>query len=211
MTNQILSGTGASEEYNRNKLLLDRTYLFTADVPVRVAFRKDPALTNVVSSSDLLLNAGQEYRFKIDAGDGWGSYYVYCEAADGVSAYNLTIDLLYHRPDGRFDKYDLRVGVAPCSDIATPSHRSVMRLSGTGNVAETTTTRLMQDRRYLILNGDETVVCNIGDSLQVTLQPYGQYEFVASNDYSYKDSTMYVSVVAQDGVSAFETFVIQKA
>lgn len=210
MTVQTLSGTGTTESFTVTELLPDRTYSFLADVPVRVAFRETRGTASAVATTDLILAAGVTYRFRIRKGDGWGSTFVYCEAANGVAAYNLAISLIEGVPSGRFDKYDDRVIDAPSSDDGSPAYKKPQRLAGVGATPSATVGIFNSDRRFSILNGATAVLCTVGDAPAVVIPAYSEYEFVANRAASYTDAMLTASVVAQDGVSSFETFVVQK-
>lgn len=86
------AGTGTTESSNTDSpFLMGRQYLFTVGpVAVRVVFSKTGGQANVVSSTNsLILPANSWCIFTTIEHDeeGWGSQFVYVEAADGTSAY----------------------------------------------------------------------------------------------------------------------------
>lgn len=91
-----LSGTGTTESVNEAPLAQGRNHMIhVGAVPVRVSFRiaKDYSGAAVPASGGVIIPANSMYPFKAVRGtDGtYGSLFVHAEAADGTSAYELTL------------------------------------------------------------------------------------------------------------------------
>ena len=92
-TPQSISGTGATEESNERAFSKDRMHLLSVgSTAVRVMFAKEKGLSNVVpASGGFIIPANQVYPFRAFESTRYGSTFVYVEAADGSSAFEVTV------------------------------------------------------------------------------------------------------------------------
>lgn len=89
---QRLAGTGTTESSNPRKLMRDRIHELTVyGTPgtndVRVVFGIEGGLSDQVSTTDFVVPAGTTYPFLAVEGTGFGSTFVYVEAANGTDTY----------------------------------------------------------------------------------------------------------------------------
>lgn len=83
----LLADTGATEDSNAEALPGGKyATLKVGATAIRVRFLGEAAVTGAVSSTDLLLNAYERYDWVVVPNR---SDFVYCEAADGASAYQV--------------------------------------------------------------------------------------------------------------------------
>jgi len=86
-----LAGTGATEVSNDSPLMPQRLYTLSVagSVAVRASFRATVGIANAVATTDFVIPGNSDYTFlaEVNSDQGYGSIYVYVEAADGASNY----------------------------------------------------------------------------------------------------------------------------
>lgn len=205
--NQSLVGTG--EDHFKSKLLADRVYVFTVDVPVRISFAKEGGLSGVVKSTSLVLGAGSH---KIRALPGLVVPYV--AALSGT--YNASIEEMSLVANTREDIHHPDIIMAMSDSDDAPAHRRTVPLMGTGSTPAVSG-KLIADRRYSVFSGETAITLEFsgelgGDkaSYTVTLPPFSQFNFRAIPNRDNAIGRLYVYCTAEDGSSSFAGYLVNR-
>ena len=90
---QTLAGTGTTESVNPRPFSKDRAHvLVVGPVDVRVGFSRDGTLSNAIpATGGMIVPAGKVLPFRAFDSGKFGALFVYVEAADGSSAYEVSV------------------------------------------------------------------------------------------------------------------------